>query len=567
MHIGAPLHWLLFTHWLFREQPLQHWLHSHGVSAGFGPQPAVVRLFLQQKPPTQLELPQHSGVQLQLCPLEREHAAAMQTLFVQLCPHAHAPPHVTVRIVPQLSGAVSEPQFFCSRVQKSGFVSAVQTHWPLPLQVRLGAVVHVPQLVTVRITPQLSGAVSAPHTRLWREQNVPSLSGMQAHTLVAEHVCGIVQEPQLGTVRITPQLSGAVSWPQFFDCRLQKVGLSSGTQPGQTLGVVAPQLPMLQVPQLGTVRMTPQTSAAVSWPQFFPSRVHSALSLSDAQRHRPASQEVPASRHAPQVACRGAPQLSFPIASPHSTCSRAQKPAFDSGAQPQTFATPAPPQVREPVQVPQLTVRERPQVSTPVTLSQSFCRRRQNAVFVSLVQPGVPQRPGIPPPPHVAGIEQEPQSATERETPHRSIPVAGPQVLPWLAQSAASLSGTQAPPSLPPPAVPPPPLPPAVPPAPLPPVAPPPAEEPSPVHTPRSHCWPARQSLAVAHRPRVSTTSEHATPASSAATKTARGAERSTGEVYSACPPWDGATATTPDTGSPCPPGAQTRSIRPTPAG
>lgn len=128
VHIGAPLHWLLFTHWLFRAQPLQHCAHSQGVSAGFGPHPAVVRLFLQQNPPTQLALPQHSGVQLQLCPLKREQTSATHTLFAQVCPQAHAAPHEAVRDAPQLSGAVSEPQFFPRRVQKSVLVSATQVH-------------------------------------------------------------------------------------------------------------------------------------------------------------------------------------------------------------------------------------------------------------------------------------------------------------------------------------------------------------------------------------------------------------------------------------------------------
>ncbi len=98
MHIGTePLHWLLAMHWLFREQPLQHWAHSHAVSVGFGPQPAVVPGFLQQTPPTQLEFPQHSGVQAQLWPFPREHAAVTQTLLVQVVPHPHAPPQVAVR--------------------------------------------------------------------------------------------------------------------------------------------------------------------------------------------------------------------------------------------------------------------------------------------------------------------------------------------------------------------------------------------------------------------------------------------------------------------------------------
>jgi hypothetical protein len=301
VHIGAPLHWLLLTHWLLRAQPLQHCAHSHGVLAGLGPQPAVVRLFLQQKPPTQLELPQHSGVQLQLCPFVREQAAATHTLSEHAWPQAHAPPHVTVRAVPQLSGAVTAPQFFPGRVQKSPLLSATQVHWPFA-HVRVGGVVQLPHEVTVRMTPQLSGPVNAPQTRLWREQNTPSDSGMQAQVFDAAQVCGMVQVPQLATVRMTPQLSLAVTWPHVLPRRAQKVGLSSGVHEGQTFGVTAPQVPLEQVPQDVTVRGAPHESVPDTWPQFLPRREQNTGSDSGTQRQRPPSHAVPASRHAPQMA-------------------------------------------------------------------------------------------------------------------------------------------------------------------------------------------------------------------------------------------------------------------------
>lgn len=302
MHIGAPLHWLLLTHWLLREQLLQHCAHSHAVSTGFGPHPAVTRLFLQQNPPAQLALPQHSAAQPQLCPVLREHAAATHTLFEQLCPQAQAPPQLTVRAVPQLSGAETEPQFFPRRVQKAELFSATQMHWPLASQVSAGGVVHEPHEVTVRIAPQLSLAVNGPHARESREQKVPSDSGMHAQTFEAEQVCGIVQVPQLVTVRMTPQLSLAVTWPQVFPRREQNVGSSSLVQVGQTFGVVAPQVPLMQLPQDGTVRGTPHTSVPDTWPQFFPRREQNTGSDSGTQRQRPPSHAVPASRQEPQRA-------------------------------------------------------------------------------------------------------------------------------------------------------------------------------------------------------------------------------------------------------------------------
>lgn len=120
--------------------------------------------------------------------------------------------------------------------------------------------VQVPQDVTVLITEQLSFPVKEPHARPCREQNVPSDSGMQAQVFDAVQVCGMVQLPQLATVRMTPQLSFAVTWPQVLPRREQNVGLSSGVHDGQTFGVVAPQVPLEHMPQDGAVRGAPQLS-------------------------------------------------------------------------------------------------------------------------------------------------------------------------------------------------------------------------------------------------------------------------------------------------------------------
>ncbi len=137
-------------------------------------------------------------------------------------------------------------------------------------------------------------------------------------------------------------MSGAVSAPQVFPWREQKIGSGSGWQvqvlvPEQVAGRV-------QVPQLGTVRAWPQVSVAVSGPQVFPRRAQSTESFSGTQVQRPASQPLPPSRHEPHCAVRGWPQSSRPVTSPHSAPRRAQKSLTDS-VQPPSPAVPPPVEV------------------------------------------------------------------------------------------------------------------------------------------------------------------------------------------------------------------------------
>src|SRR5438270_473567 len=97
--------------------------------------------------------------------------------------------------------------------------------------------------------------------------------------LPVPHVCGLVQLPQLA-VRAVPQLSAALTLPQFLPSRVQKAALVSGTQ-AQTLfdwQVCGRE----QLPQLA-VRAVPQLSAALTLPQFFPSRVQKAALVSGTQ--------------------------------------------------------------------------------------------------------------------------------------------------------------------------------------------------------------------------------------------------------------------------------------------
>jgi hypothetical protein len=125
--------------------------------------------------------------------------------------------------------------------------------------------VQVPQLDTVRVAPQLSAPVTLPQFFPSREQKAALVSGLQAQTLATPpppHVCGLVQVPQLDTVRVAPQLSVPVTVPQLFPSREQKVPFVSGEQP-QTLGEPPPPhvLGRVQLPQL-TVRAVPQLSVA-----------------------------------------------------------------------------------------------------------------------------------------------------------------------------------------------------------------------------------------------------------------------------------------------------------------
>jgi hypothetical protein len=150
----------------------------------------------------------------------------------------HVPQLVTVRIAPQLSAAVTLPQFFPTRAQKAGFASATQLGpqtlaTPPPMQ-DCGAV-HVPQLATVRIMPQLSVPVNMPQLLPRREQKVVFDSGVQGvpHWFAVPappHVCGMLHVPQLATMRIWPQLSIPVKLPHALLSRWQKAGSDSGTQ-------------------------------------------------------------------------------------------------------------------------------------------------------------------------------------------------------------------------------------------------------------------------------------------------------------------------------------------------
>jgi hypothetical protein len=298
--------------------------------------------------------------------------------------------------------------------------------------------------------PQLSLAVTLPQFLASRVQNAALVSAVQPHTLVALHVCGDVHVPQLATVREMPQLSLAVTLPQVLPRRVQKAGLVSFVHP-HTLTVLPPPhvCGAVHVPQLFTVRIVPQLSAAVTLPQFLDRRVQNAAFDSAVQPHTltvPPPPHVCGVVHVPQLAVRLAPQLSFAVTLPQFLPTRAQNVGFVSATQfgPQTLATPPPPQVIGIAQVPQfVAMRVAPQLSVPVKLPQLLPSRMQNAISDSGVHM-TPHTFTVPPPPHVCGAMQVPQLDAVRIAPQLSGAVTIPQVLLSRAQNVGSDSGVQA---------------------------------------------------------------------------------------------------------------------------
>jgi hypothetical protein len=92
----------------------------------------------------------------------------------------------------------------------------------------------VPQLA-LREEPQLSVAVSTPQFACSREQKVASDSGEQLHTLLVLQTWPVAQGPHdVVVVRLIPQLSMPVKVPQVLPSRLHMARSVSLLQ--QTLG-------------------------------------------------------------------------------------------------------------------------------------------------------------------------------------------------------------------------------------------------------------------------------------------------------------------------------------------
>jgi hypothetical protein len=101
--------------------------------------------------------------------------------------------------------------------------------------------------------------------------------------------------PQVMFVRVVPQLSVPDSWPQFFPSREQNVAFGSGVQPHTFATPPPPHVKIVpgQMPHDNTVRDTPQLSFSVTAPQFFPTRVQNAVSVSRAQTNGLMSRILP----------------------------------------------------------------------------------------------------------------------------------------------------------------------------------------------------------------------------------------------------------------------------------
>ena len=163
----------------------------------------------------------------------------------QICGGLHEPQEGAVCVMPQLLVPVTDPHVAFRRPQKDWSLSSVQPHAPLALQVLGNA--HGPQELTVRLVPQLSGAVTDPQTLPSRAHIWGSVSGVQ-HRLAVVHTMGVAQPAQGTTV---PQLSFTI--PHF---PAQVIETGSRGQP-HTLAVVAPQPWLVPVPH----RVVPQLMA------------------------------------------------------------------------------------------------------------------------------------------------------------------------------------------------------------------------------------------------------------------------------------------------------------------
>lgn len=239
-----------------------------------------------------------------------------------------------------------------------------------------------------------------------------------------------------------PQLSSAVTGPQLLPCRAQNCCVVSGMHPEQMFGGLPPPpqtAPPMHVPQLA-VREAPQLSVAVTMPQFLPTRVQKAASGSGVQPQTPAVPPPPhvcPAMHVPQTAVRGLPQRSLALTAPQLLPCAAQNSASVSGTQPpQTFAAPPPPQVLLPVHVPQLMVRSAPQLSVADVCPQSRPSREQMAASDSAMHWA--QAPSM----HVCGALQPPHDSL-REVPQLSSATTVPQLFDSRLQYCATPSGTQ----------------------------------------------------------------------------------------------------------------------------
>ena len=288
------------------------------------PQPDETPSGLQHVFPLQVP-EQHSPAQLHEPPLPVQAGALQVPPPPHTCGQEQLPQLMPERCVPQLSLPELVPQFLPRRVQKALFVSGVHTQ-VLVVQVSAGGVVQAPQLVTVRGAPQASVPVKVPQAEPRRVQKAVSVS-MQPHRLATPppaQLSGVVQVPQLDAVRGVPQLSVPVKAPHCFPRRAQKTGSVSGVQV-QALLVQVRAGGVVQAPQ-SAVRALLQLSVPLNMPHAFPWRVQNVASLSAMQEQTPAVLQVFGVEQGPQLATvRAVPQASLAVCAPQVRPRRAQK--------------------------------------------------------------------------------------------------------------------------------------------------------------------------------------------------------------------------------------------------
>jgi hypothetical protein len=379
----------------------------------------------------------------QVLPSRAQNAVRLSALHVQTLLAAHVlgavhVPHDTVREAPQLSAPVTFPQFLARRAQNAVALSATHPHAFAALHV--WGNVHVPHEPTVRLVPQLSSAVTVPHVLPRREQNAVLVSAVHEHVFVVSHVSGSVHVPHDATVRLVPQLSVLVTDPHVLPMRAQKAWSVSATH------AAGPQtLPALQTLGAAHVpheaaRAAPQLSFAVTEPQFLPSLVQNATFVSGVQAQVLVALHVVGAAQDPQnVTDRAAPQLSFAMTDPQALPSRAQKAVSFSGVHEHTFAAA---QVCGAAQLPHEAVRAAPQLSVPVTAPQFLPIRVQKAVSLSGPQ-ATPPVPATPPDPPVTTVPPvpaappvgppEPPAAVDPAAPVPAVPPLGVVAPPWPA--------------------------------------------------------------------------------------------------------------------------------------
>jgi hypothetical protein len=192
-------------------------------------------------------------------------------------------------------------------------------------------------------------------------------------------------------LRDTPQLSVVATVPQFLLSWAQSWASLSCVQP-QTFAVPPPPhvCGAVHVPQF-TVRAMPQLSVTPTMPHVFPRPEQMAASLCGMQPQvlgTPPPPQVLGGMHVPQVAVRDAPQLSVALRLPQVADSRMQNALSDSAVQPQTFAWPEPAQLCGAVQVPQSIMLPQPSGTMPQLKPSEAQEGGESGVQV----PGTPLR-------------------------------------------------------------------------------------------------------------------------------------------------------------------------------